>query len=87
MPTNETPSAGAVARHIYVLWQKDPNTWPEDEITTILDIFAREREAAVWEEAASRCDEAASQPYVLLDACKELARQFRARAAEARRTP
>jgi len=44
-------------------------------------------ERVTWEAAARRCEEAASQPHVAYDTCKELARQFRARAAAQGVTP
>lgn len=103
MPTNETPSAGAVEkvkttrliRDIMELGMsytradaevREPFLKAEEralevQLALALDAFAREREAAVWEEAAQVIDDdhGASPP-------SELARRFRARAAEARRT-
>ena len=62
-----------------------------------LDAFACEREAAVWEEAAAILERGADEPATAIDsdvllaqngiklALRLLAREFRARAAEARR--
>src|SRR3990167_8838763 len=69
MPTDETPSAGAVARAEEIMgwyplslqrpWSEDAPEYDEQwrlAVARELDRFAREREAAVWEEAAKVLD-------------------------------
>jgi hypothetical protein len=146
--TDETPSAAAVARVEEILgtchcdgrtargtmMYEPACVWCDhgDKTALALDIFAREREAAVWEAAAKFCDrivkehrdgqgehygdehldetdgvlkvhtDATGGEDALIHRCggpgyfcedfgcgsfEELASQFRARAAEARRTP
>src|SRR3990167_7399450 len=73
MPTNETPSAGAVAKRLFARFVYDDDDALGGEVTftrsamkqlrediaLALDAFAREREAAVWEAAAIRAHDMA----------------------------
>jgi hypothetical protein len=88
MPTDETPSAGAKGIEeqvdaILALCKEAGSLAPLLGFIEGARLqYAREREAAVWEEAAKMIDDdyGASPP-------SELARRCRARAVEARRTP
>lgn len=101
MPTNETSSAGAVAKA-----KETPlldrcehpdaspaHNWPcalciRERFALALDAFAREREAAVWEEAAKfvEADRKGTMSASVDGYIAGWALCFRARAAEARRT-
>jgi len=89
MPTDETPSAGAVARAEEIMgwyplslqrpWSEDAPEYDEQwrlAVARELDRFAREREAAVLEEVANEYN---------VDEFVRAA--LRTRAAEARKTP
>ena len=114
MPTDETPSAGAMARREVLEWDGIEQAaggstrmpWEEQRerligrMAVALDAFAREREAAVWEEAAKVLDKCSAViPVSTADesiyaaqlaikvALTAIGIELRTRAAEKRGTP
>jgi len=74
-PTDETPSAAAVAKKVIAEWRADYMIWMshadngdsllQKAFVLALDAHAREREAAVWEAAIKLAIENGVSSYVI----------------------